>query len=114
MALFGSSWLENYDPMKEYDTHISHRTYEEQDVKTVYDGGLGELREAHRNPAVQRVGPGCQDRHSHKPLQCVQTMQHRLWAPRTKRRVHKPHDIKGELRGLREAPYKSLRCRRQG
>ena len=35
MALFGSSWLENHDSMKEYDTHISHRTYEEPEYRPI-------------------------------------------------------------------------------
>ena len=35
MALFGSSWLENHDSMKEYDMHISHRTYKEPEYRPI-------------------------------------------------------------------------------
>lgn len=31
MALFGSDWLDNYDPMKEYEMNILHREDDKED-----------------------------------------------------------------------------------
>ena len=61
---------------------------------------------------VQKVGQGCQERGAaYKPLQHTQTAQPRGRAREPKEK-HKPHDIQGELRGLKEG-HTSL-CNTEG
>ena len=41
MALFGSDWLEDYDSMKEYETHIGGVSFAEEYMSIKYDKPIG-------------------------------------------------------------------------
>lgn len=41
MALFGSDWLDDYDSMKEYETHVDGMSFAEEYMHVKYDKPIG-------------------------------------------------------------------------